>query len=74
LYGESYRARRYGFPVFELALLNWAAVVIVLVKAGFGMMPADVQQILAKIPPQALAARGGASLWGMHVNSGLKAR
>ncbi|HTX33953.1 MAG TPA: hypothetical protein VME43_02995 [Bryobacteraceae bacterium] len=66
LYGESYGARRYVFPVFELALLNWAAVTILLVKAGFPLLPPAFQQILGKIPPECLAAVGGASLWGMY--------
>jgi hypothetical protein len=66
LYAESYGFKRYLFPLFELALLNWAAVTIILVKAGFPMLPGDLQHILAKIPPESLAAVGGASLWGMY--------
>jgi hypothetical protein len=66
LCAESYGARRYVFPVFELALLNWAAVVIVLVRAGFSMVPHELQLILAKIPPESLAALGGAAIWGMY--------
>ena len=66
LYGETYGPRRYVFPVFELALLNWAAVTILLVKAGFPMLSPGFTAILAKIPPECLAAVAGASLWGMY--------
>ena len=66
LYAESYGARRYVMPVFELFLATFVAVVLFLVKAGFPMLPADLQQILARIPPESLAALAGAMLWGMY--------
>jgi len=66
LYAEGYGASRYVFPLFELALINFVAVVILLVKAGFPMVPQNVELILDKLPAEALAALGGAAIWGMY--------
>lgn len=66
LFAESYGPRRYVTPVFELFLVNFVAVVIFLVKAGFSMLPPDLQHIVAKVPPESLAALGGSMLWGMY--------
>jgi hypothetical protein len=66
LYAETYGWRRYLFPLTVLGLLGAASVAIVLVRAGFQILPENTEQVLKRMPPESVAALSGAFIWGMY--------